>query len=74
MLLWLRNTENVHLKAKQSFLTMQYSAITTFPLYLYKAGHGPKDFLNCVNTCMTIFTHGVKKLLYELNFSNKNKF
>ena len=37
------------LKAKQSFFTMQYSVITTSPLYLYKAGHGPTDFLNCVN-------------------------
>ena len=37
------------LKAKQSLLTMQYSVITTSPLYLYKAGHGPTDFLNCVN-------------------------
>jgi len=39
----------VVLKAKQSFLTMQYSAITSSPLYLYKAGHGP-DFLNCDNS------------------------
>jgi len=23
---------------------------------------------------MAIFTHGVEKLLYELNFSNNNKF
>jgi len=46
MLLWLRNTENIFvLKAKQSFLTMQYSFITTSLLYLYKAGHGPTDFL-----------------------------
>ena len=37
----------VVLKAKQSLLTMQYNAITTFPLYLYKAGYGPADFLNC---------------------------
>jgi len=36
------------LKAKQSFLTMGF--ITTSPLYLYKTGHGPTDFLNCVNT------------------------
>ena len=28
---------------------MQYSVITTSPLYLYKAGHGPTDFLNCDN-------------------------
>jgi len=27
-----------------------YSVITTSPLYLYKAGQGPTDFLNCVNT------------------------
>ena len=40
----------VVLKAKQSFLTMQYSVITTSPLYLYKAGHGPTDFLNCDNS------------------------
>ena len=38
------------LTAKQSFLTMQYSFITTPPLYLYKARQGPTDFLNCVNT------------------------
>ena len=37
------------LKAKQSFLTMQYRVITTSPMYLYKAGHGPTDFLSCVN-------------------------
>ena len=40
----------VVLKAKRSFLTMQYSVITTSPLYLYKAGHGPTDFLNCDNS------------------------
>jgi len=39
----------VVLKAKQSFLTMYYSVITTSPLYLCKAGHGPTDFLNCDN-------------------------
>ena len=38
------------LKAKQSFFTMQYSVLTKSPLYLYKAGHGPTDFLKCVNT------------------------
>mgnify|MGYP007133256506 CR=1 FL=1 len=36
----------VVLEAKQSFLTMQYSAVTSSPLYLYKAVQGP-DFLNC---------------------------
>ena len=86
----------VVLKAKQSFLTMQYSAFTTSTLYLYKAGHGPTHFLNCDNSgtqdekleimitmyitlmidyinlliSMAIFTHGVEKRLYELNFSN----
>ena len=39
----------VLLKAKQSFLTMQYSFITTSPFYTYKAGHGTTDFLNCDN-------------------------
>ena len=39
----------VVLKANQLFLTMQYSFITTSPLYLYKAEHGPTDFLNCDN-------------------------
>ena len=34
----------VVLKPKQSFLMMQYSVITTSPLYLYKA-----DSLNCDN-------------------------
>ena len=29
---------------------MQYSFITTSLLYVYKAGHGPTDFLNRVNT------------------------
>jgi len=38
------------LKAKQSFLTMQYSLHTTSPLYMYKAGHSPTDFLNCDNS------------------------
>ena len=42
----------VVLKAKQSFVTMQYSVITTSSLYLYKAGHGPTDFLNCDNSGM----------------------
>ena len=36
-------------KAKQLFLTMQYSVTTTSPLYLYKARHGLTYFLNCVN-------------------------
>jgi len=36
------------LKATQSFLTMQYIVVKTSPLY--KVGHGPTDFLNCVNT------------------------
>ena len=40
----------VILKAKQSFLTMQYCVITTSTLYLYKAGHGPTDFLYCDNS------------------------
>ena len=34
-------------KAKQSFLTMQYSVITVIPLY--KAGHGTTNILNCDN-------------------------
>ena len=34
-------------KLSKAFLTMQYSVITTSPLYLYKAWHGPTDFLNC---------------------------
>jgi len=38
------------LKAKQPCLTRQYSAITTSPLLLYKAGHSPTDLLNYVNT------------------------
>ena len=42
----------VVLKAKQSFLTMQYSFITTSLLFLYKAGHGTTDFLNCDNNGM----------------------
>ena len=42
----------VVLKAKQSFLTMHYSFITMSPLYLYKAEHGPTDFLNCDNSGM----------------------
>jgi len=29
---------------------MQYSVITTSPLYLYKSGHGPTDFLNRVSS------------------------
>ena len=29
---------------------MQYSFITTSLLYVYKAGHGPTDFLNRVKT------------------------
>ena len=37
-------------KLSNRCLTMQYSVITTSPLCLYKAGHGPTDFLNCVNT------------------------
>ena len=95
----------VVLKAKQSCLTMQYSVITPSPLYLYKAGHGPTDFLNRDNSgtqheklekriirvrfaiyiplmidyinlfiSMASFTHGMEKLLYELKFSNDNKF
>ena len=95
----------VVLKAKQSCLTMQYSVITTSPLYLYKARHGPTDFLNRDNSgtqheklekkdhqsplamyiplmidyinlfiSMAIFTHGMEKLLYELKFSDDNKF
>jgi len=40
----------VVLKVKQVFLTMQYSVITTSLLYMYKAGHGPTDFLNCDNS------------------------
>ena len=74
-------------------------------MYLYIAGHGPTDFLNCDNSgtqdkkleimfhqkllamyitlmidyinlliSMAIFTHGVEKRLYELNFNNNNKF
>ena len=42
----------VVLKAKQWFLTMQYSVITTSPLYLYNVRHGPTDFLNCDNSGM----------------------
>ena len=40
----------VFLKAKQSFLAMPYSVITTSPLFLYKADHSPTDFLNCDNS------------------------
>ena len=40
----------VVLKAKHSCLTRQYCVITTSPLYLYKTGHGPTDFLNCDNS------------------------
>ena len=36
-------------KLNNRFLAMQYSFITTSPLYLYKAEHGPTDFLNCDN-------------------------
>jgi len=50
MLLWLEIQKMVVLKAKQSFLTMYYSFITMSLFYLYKAEHGPTDFLNCDNT------------------------
>jgi len=31
------------------------------------------DYIN-LYISMAIFTHGVEKLLYELNFNNNNKF
>ena len=45
--LWLRNTENGQTIVFDDAI---YSVITTSPLYLYKAGHGPTDFLNCDNS------------------------
>ena len=47
---WLKNTENVRFEKLNNRFWQCNSFIRASLLYLYKAGYGPTDFLNCVNT------------------------